>query len=612
MAAPPASLLASLPGCAALDAEALEALRATARVQEVEAGAPLIGEGEPAPDWYAVVESGALRVSGREPDGLGTLDELGPGDVVDPGPPGEPVAWSATAIEPTRCLLVPRAAVAARRGRLLETPPGPDAGDVALLAGPVGDLVKQPPVTCAPDTSIGVAARRMAERGVGSIVVAGGDGRPLGIVTDRDLRNRVVAAERSPGDPVSAVMSAPLVTIEAAAPGWEALLEMTRRHLHHLGVVDRGRLAGVVSATDIAQVQGGHPVTLAREIDTQASIEGLAAAAPRVHAVVRWLVGAGTAVAQIGRIVAELNDRLVRRAVALSEAGLRADGHGGAPVAYSWIAAGSEGRREQTLKTDQDNGLVFDDPPGDAAARAAAAWFARLAARAGDALERLGFPACPGGYMARNPRWCQPASAWRAQFEAWMDTPQPEAVLHASTFLDLRGVAGDAAPAAALRGWLTERTAGRVLFVRHLARDAVARRPPLGLFGGFVVERSGVHKDRLDLKARGIFPVTQAARVHALALGVPETGTLDRLAGASAHGVVTAAELGDLADAWEVLGRLRLRHQLACLAAGAEPDNHIDPALLGKADRLLLKEAFRTVEWLQSSIEERFQTATVM
>ena len=612
MAAPPASLLASLPGCAALDAETLEALRATARVHEVEAGALLIGEGEPAPDWYAVVESGTLRVSGREPDGHGTLDELGPGDVLDPGLPGEPAAWSATAIEPTRCLLVPRTAVAARRGRLLETPPGPAAGDVALLAGPVGDLVKQPPVTCAPDSSIGAAARRMAERGVGSIVVATGDGRPLGIVTDRDLRNRVVAAERSPDDPVSAVMSAPLVTIEAAAPGWEALLEMTRRHLHHLGVVDRGRLAGVVSATDILQVQGGHPVTLAREIDTQASIEGLAAAAPRVQGVVRWLVGAGTAVAQIGRIVAELNDRLVRRAVALSEAGLRADGHGGAPVAFSWIAAGSEGRREQTLKTDQDNGLVFDDPPGEPGARDAAAWFARLAARTGDALERLGFPACPGGYMARNPRWCRPVSAWREQFEAWMDTPQPEAVLHASTFLDLRGVAADPGPAAALRDWLTERAAGRVLFLRHLARDAVARRPPLGLLGGFVVERSGVHKDRLDLKARGIFPITQAARVHALALGLPETGTLDRLAGAAAHGVFTAAELRDLTDAWEVLGRLRLRHQLACLAAGAEPDNHVDPAGLGKSERLLLKEAFRTVESLQSSVEERFQTTTVM
>jgi CBS domain-containing protein len=262
------------------------------------------------------------------------------------------------------------------------------------------------------------------------------------------------------------------------------------------------------------------------------------------------------------------------------------------------------------MKTDQDNGLVYDDPP--AGAPAAAAWFADLAARAADALERLGFPPCPGGYMASNPRWCRPASAWRRQFEAWMDTPEPDAVVHASVFLDLRGVAGDARPAVALREWLSERAAKRVLFLRHLARDAVGRRPPLGLFGGFVVERSGVHKDRLDLKARGIFPITQAARVHALALGVRETGTLDRLAAAAAHGVLTAAEARDLADGWEVLGRLRLRHQVDCLDAGLPVDNHIDPAALGKTERLLLKEAFRMVEWLQRSIEERFQTATVM
>ncbi len=528
----------------------------------------------------------------------------------DAGSPGEALPWSATATEATRCLLVPRAAIAARRGRILDARLGASAGDLGLLAAYVRDLVKGTPLTCGPETPVAEAARRMAERGAGSIVVVSAPGQPLGIVTDRDLRTRVVAAERPPSTPVRAVMSSPLVTIDAGAPAWDALLEMTRRNVHHLGVNEAGRLTGVISTSDIVRLQGSHPVALAREIDAQDSIDGLAGAAPRVLAVVRWLSDGGAGLARIGRIVAELNDRLVRRAVELAEAGLRADGHGAAPAAYSWLAAGSEGRREQTLKTDQDNGLVHDDLPRDA--EDAAAWFEHLAARVGDALERLGFPACAGGYMARNPRWRLSASGWREQFDAWMDTPQPEAVLHASVFLDLRGVAGDPGPAASLREWLTERAASRVLFLRHLARDAVARRPPLGLFGGFVVERSGVHKDRLDLKARGVFPLTQAARVHALALGVPDTGTLDRLAGATAQGVFSEAEARDFADAWEILGRLRLRHQLACLDAGREPDNHVDPEALGKTDRLLLKEAFRAVEWLQRSVEDRFQTATVL
>src|SRR6185436_14914660 len=164
-------------------------------------------------------------------------------------------------------------------------------------------------------------------------------------------------------------------------------------------------------------------------------------------------------------------------------------------------------------------------------------------------------------------RWCLSLDAWRRQFEDWMDTPQPQAVLHASVFLDLRAVAGDPGPAAALRDWLSARVPDRHLFLRHLARDAVGRRPPLGLFGGFVVERTGAHKDRLDVKARGVFPITQAARVEALALGAPATGTLDRLAAAAAHGRFTSAELHDVIDAWEILGRLRLGHQLACLDA---------------------------------------------
>ena len=216
------------------------------------------------------------------------------------------------------------------------------------------------------------------------------------------------------------------------------------------------------------------------------------------------------------------------------------------------------------------------------------AWFGRLAARVTDALVQLGFPPCSAGYMASNPRWCRSASAWRRQFDVWMQTPQPEAVLHASTFLDLRGVAGDPTPAAALREWLAARMPDCVLFLRHLARDAVTRRPPLGLFGGFVVERSGVHKDQLDLKSRG---------------GRVGGGDLAEISGIG--GVRET-------DAWEIMSRLRLRHQLACLDAGREADNHIDPGALSKAERLLLKEAFRTVEWLQSSVEDRFQTATVM
>ena len=145
-----------------------------------------------------------------------------------------------------------------------------------------------------------------------------------------------------------------------------------------------------------------------------------------------------------------------------------------------------------------------------------------------------------------------------------------------------------------------------------MARVALERHVPLGFFGGFVVERSGTHKDQVDLKARGIFPMAQAMRVCALSLGLVETNTVDRLVASGARGLFTAGEVEELPDAYEVIARVRLNHQLASLDAGRPADNFIDPDGLRKSDRVLLKQAFRTVEWLQSSIEERFQTATVM
>jgi CBS domain-containing protein len=478
---------------------------------------------------------------------------------------------------------------------------------VSLLR-PVRDLVKGPPLTCAPATPVAEAARLMSRRGVGSIIVVDDGGTVRGIVTDRDLRIKVVATELGPTTPVSAVMSAPVVSIETDALALDALLEMMRRNIHHLGVTEAGRLAGAVSSHDVIVLQGAHPVALARDIDRQDSVDGLAECATRVPAVIRRLGDEGAGALDLGRIVAELNDRLVRRALAFAEADLGAGRGGEPPVAYAWLAAGSEGRREQTLKTDQDNALVYADPRPDRA-EAMAAHFAALARATGATLARLGFPPCDGGFMASSPRWCQPVSVWREYFAGWMTTPTPEPVLHASIFFDIRPIGGDEAVGRELWEWVCARAPAATLFLRHMAKAAVERQPPLGLFGRFAVERSGAHRDALDLKARGVYPVTQAMRVYALSLGIRETNTVDRLREIGARGVLTAAEVAELRDAYEVMARIRLRRQLAALDAGDPPDNFVAPQLLGKADRLLLREAFKTVGWLQRYLEERFLTA---
>ncbi|HSE95282.1 MAG TPA: DUF294 nucleotidyltransferase-like domain-containing protein, partial [Methylomirabilota bacterium] len=307
-------------------------------------------------------------------------------------------------------------------------PAGAGIGELALFVSRVRDLMTAPALTCRADTPISTAAALMTHRGIGSLIVVADSGAPIGIVTDRDLRSKVVARDRPTTDPVAAIMSAPLISIEADQMALDALLEMTRRSIHHLAVTESERLRGVVSSHDLTRLPGAHPVALAREIEDQVSIEGLAKLASRQPDVVRWLVKGGAAVFDIGRIVAELNDRLVRRTLDLTGAALEAEGLGRPPVAYTWLAAGSEGRREQTLKTDQDNGLVYDDPPEELAAEAGA-YFARLAGRIGEALVSLGFPACDGGFMASNPRWCRPWSTWRDYFAGWMGTPDPEDIL---------------------------------------------------------------------------------------------------------------------------------------------------------------------------------------
>jgi CBS domain-containing protein len=484
------------------------------------------------------------------------------------------------------------------------------ASELSLFRRRARELVRRPPVTCRPDTPVGAAAATMSAERVGSVVVVDGAGSPVGIVTLRDIGSRVVAAGRASDVPVSVVMSSPLLTVAADAFAFDAWLAMARRGIHHLGVLDGGRLVGVLGGDDFAGAWLVDPVTLVRDIDTCPTADALVVVAPRLPDLVRRLVGDGASPFHVGEVVAELNDRLVRRVVTLAEARLEDEGLGRPPGAYSWLAAGSEGRREQTLRTDQDSGLVYADPPPGGEA-AASGYFERLAARVGADLLRLGFARCTGGFMAENPRWRRPVSAWRETILGWFREPSPEAVLAASLYLDLRAVAGDGRPGAALRDVIVDEGPRYPLFHRYLARAAVDRRPPLGLFGRIAVRRSGPRKGTFDIKARGVFPVTQAMRVYALALGLGETNTLDRLAGAEARGVFAGREAQDLRQAYGAILRVRLDHQVEAVAAGVAPDNDIAPDRLARVDRLVLKEAFRTVARLQRALADRFQVALV-
>ena len=463
----------------------------------------------------------------------------------------------------------------------------------------VGDILSRPLVTCPRWMPIHEVARRMAESDTDAAVIVGAEGEPRGIVTDADLRRRVVAASLAGDTVVERVMSAPLITIDTDAFFFEAVHRMLQHRLHHLVVVEAGRPRGVISDGDLLAARAQGPLFVARQLDLARSLEQLVELRPARERAVRVLFRAGVDAYDLGRITAEINDHLVRRVLALVEEEL-----GPPPVAYCWLGLGSEGRREQTLKTDQDNALVYRDPPPELA-ETAEMYFADLARRAVVALERCGFPRCEGEIMASNPRWRQPLSVWRGYFARWVQRPEPAALYNAEIFFDLRAIVGDSALADALWSDLAEWIPGSPVFIQHLLRAALSHRPPLGLFRNLVLEQSGAHRGSFHIKARGLMPVVETARAYALARGITRTNTVERLRTLRDTGAMPRQDAADLIAAYQFVMKLRIRHQLDQLAAGEPLDNFLAPDRLTRAERTMLKEYFKVIANLQSYIERQ-------
>jgi CBS domain-containing protein len=480
------------------------------------------------------------------------------------------------------------------------------AGARSLFVHRVRDLVKRRLVSVTPTASAVELARLLSGERVGSVVVVD-DGRPVGIVTDRDLRQKVLAEGRDgTTTTAAAIMSSPLITLPAAAFAFDAVLEMTRRRVHHIVIVDDGRAIGVVSSADLLLLQTSHPVTLAREIASASSVDALAGLAPRVTSLVRDLLAEGGRVHGIADLVTELNDRIIIRVLDLARAQLAAVGRE-PPVPYAWLAFGSEGRREQTLRTDQDNGLVYADPP-PALTEPARAYFTELADLAVAGLVATGFPPCPGGAMASNPAWCQPLSVWDGYVRRWIADPVPAHLLDACMHFDLRPVTGSAELAAQLGDRIRAEAPAHQRFLGLMARDVVDRPVPVGFLGGVSVRRSGPHRGAVDIKGAGCIQLVGAARVHALELGLEETMTIARIEAAGQRGLYASEDVVEITDAYEHLLRLRLAHQLDRLAAGEAPDNYVDPDRLSHRDGLLLRDALKTVARVQGRLRERYAT----
>ncbi len=477
--------------------------------------------------------------------------------------------------------------------------PDPDAGRLQLLSQPLRALLRRAPVTATLQLSIREAAQRMRDERVSSLLLVDTDGgRLCGLVTDRDLRNRVLAAGLDPARPLADIATLQPLTLPASAPGFEALLLMARHNVHHVPVVQDGRPLGMLTVTDVNQQHSTSPVFLAGDIARQTTLAGLVGCAARVAALQRQLGASGASAWATGHVVTTITDALTRRLLDLAQQAL-----GPAPVPFAWVAAGSQARHEQTARSDQDNCLVLDDAYAPVAH---GAYFEALARQVCDGLDACGYIHCPGGIMAMTPQWRQPQRVWAQQFSRWVDTPEPMALMLSGVFFDVRTVAGDDTLLLQLRQAVLRSTRGNSLFLAHMVGNALKRQPPLGLFGGLAPARGGEHKGTLDLKHHGIVPIVDLARIYALAAGQAAVNTHDRLAHAADSGEISPASVRDLRDTLEHLSQVRLRHQARQTDAGRQADNFVDPDELSNFERSQLKDAFAVVKQLQQVLAQRY------
>jgi CBS domain-containing protein len=449
------------------------------------------------------------------------------------------------------------------------------------LTLPLKYLIKRPPVFIDEAATVAQAASVMQNAHIGSVLIAAD---PPGIITDRDLRGRVLAVGLSSQTPARQVMSRPLKTVDSDAPVFAALHFMLEEHIHHLALVEEGKIVGVISSTDLLRHEGASAFYLRRMLDSVKDPTALAHYSREVAGTVQTLFRGGLGAVQIGQIISSLNDALVKRLVGLAEQAL-----GLPPTPFAWIVFGSEGRLEQTLLTDQDNALVYEDASSEAHT-----YFAALAKQVVDGLIQVGFPTCPGGYMATN--WCKPQNEWQSLFTSWVRTPEPRALLGAAIFFDFRPVAGSLS-LAPLEDILAAAETEK-LFIAHAAQEALRWGPPLGFFNRIRTDHGTV-----DLKLGGIGPIVNLARVGALAAGSRERSTLERLAVAGkSGGILKKEDTVVLAETFQFLLQLRLRHQLAALQAKQPIDHKVRLEALSALEHRHLKEAFVTIRQTQDDV----------
>jgi CBS domain-containing protein len=464
----------------------------------------------------------------------------------------------------------------------------------------IDSICRSPAITCGPDASVVSAAKKMSDQDITGIVVTVNQ-KPVGILTVRDLRDLIANAPSSLSEvKVRDIMHVGLITVRHHAYVFEAIFKMAKHNIHRLAVVDAEKnLVGVVTDTDLLSLQTRSPLYLTQEMEAAESIEELREINARILDMVGCAMGAGAATQSLVQLISHFNDTLTQRIIELLDLkeNIRL------PKKASYLALGSEGRGEQTLRTDQDSAMVYADDISPEELEECVKFAERLV----DALDFVGVARCPGNTMASNPEWRHSLTEWKRLLERWISIPKGEYMVSFGMFQDFRTIHGDTAHEDVLHEHLLSVIERNNLFFPYVAKNIVRFPAPIGMFGRIKVDRSGKNRGKIELKKAGIFAITEGVSLLALEHGVHVGTTWDKLEELSKLNVLSTKDSETISESFTTLVRLRLQRQLNDITAGKPPGNSIEPMLLTEKSRNQLREALRGTNQLLRIIRDHYR-----
>lgn len=474
-----------------------------------------------------------------------------------------------------------------------------------FLHQPVSQI-RQSAVFCKLDATIVTVAAMVSDQQASAALVQAENGSVIGIVTDSDIRKRVVAAKLDPLEQIHRIMSSPLVTISEQAEIYEALLLMEQKSVQHLAVADdAGRIFGVIRNRELLQFRSYGPIVLSREVQQATTAEEVARSCRRLPALAKALLDSGAHPRHITRMISSVCDAATVRFIALAQEKL-----GPSPVPFVFLALGSQGRQEMTLASDQDNAIVYADPPDLDTQLQAESYLSELGSFVCEWLGQAGYALCSGEIMARNPRWCKPISVWKQYFSEWINLPEPQQLLEFTIFFDFRPVYGSVEISQDLRQHVFEALSAQPSFYPHFAQAALSFKPPTRLFGRLLTGGTGAdHSGLLDLKD-ALMPIVSFARLYALRAELDDTHTIDRLDALVEQNVLQESSGQETISAYNFLMRLRLQNQAATIVSGQVADNIINYRGLGQTEQALINQSFAQIGAVQKRISYDFLGGT--